>query len=85
MQHRTLLLTPWYFPHKVLRWQDAITMLFLDKADVLVEYDEVIRSPSRSMAMPAVIRARAAVRYWRRGVRFSRLNVYTRDAFTCQY
>ena len=37
------------------------------------------------MYITADIRERAAERKSRRGVRFSRLNVYTRDAFTCQY
>ncbi len=85
MQTRTLLLTPWFFPHKILRWQDAITMVFLDKADVIVEYDDVIRSPSREMQIPAVVRVRSAMKSMKRGVKFSRINVYTRDKFTCQY
>lgn len=85
MTQRTLLLTPWYFPHKVLRWQDAITMVFLGKADVVAEYDETIRSPSTEMRMPAVIRVRRAMRSMKRAVRFSRANVYTRDDCTCQY
>lgn len=60
MQNRTLLLTPWYFPHKILRWQDAVTMVFLDKAEVVVEYDAVIRSPSTEMMAPAVISVSAS-------------------------
>jgi 5-methylcytosine-specific restriction endonuclease McrA len=85
MSQRTLLLTPWYFPHKVLRWQDAITMVFLGKADVVAEYDETVRSPSTSMRMPAVIRVKKAMRSMKRAVRFSRANVYARDDCTCQY
>lgn len=85
MQQRTLLLTPWYFPQRILRWQDAITMVFLDKVDVIVEYAEVIRSPSCEMRLPAVLRSRSAPRRRERGVRFSRVNVFTRDDFTCQY
>lgn len=85
MQHRTLLLTPWYFPHKILRWQDAVTMVFLDKADVVVEYEDEIRSPSISMLVPAVIRVRKAMRSMKRKVKFSRVNVYTRDDYSCQY
>jgi 5-methylcytosine-specific restriction endonuclease McrA len=85
MYQRTLLLTPWYLPHKVLRWQDAVTMLFLEKADVVVEYDAVLRSPSMEMRAPAVIRARKASRRMKHGAKFCRVNVYTRDEFTCQY
>lgn len=82
---RVLLLTPWYFPHKILRWEDAITMVFLDKADVVAEYSEEIRSPSTSMKLPAVIRLRKQIENRKRGVKFSRVNVYTRDGYCCQY
>ena len=58
MQTRTLVLTHWYFPHKVIRWQDAITLSCLGKVDVIVSYDDLIRSPSTTLRMPAVIRLR---------------------------
>jgi 5-methylcytosine-specific restriction endonuclease McrA len=82
---RTLLLTSWYMPHKVIRWQDAVTMLFLDKADRVIDYQETICSPSVQMHAPAVIRLRRKIAKHKRGVRFSRVNVFTRDSFRCQY
>lgn len=82
---RTLLLTPWYFPHKILRWEDAVTMIFKGTVDVVVEYDEEIRSPSVSIKAPAVIRLRKPIGAMKKGVKFSRINVYTRDRFRCQY
>jgi 5-methylcytosine-specific restriction endonuclease McrA len=85
MSKRTLILTPWYFPHKVVRWQTAVTMLYLDKVDVLVSYSEELRSPSTCIKTPAVLRLKKKVITIKRGVRFSRLNVYTRDNFTCMY
>ncbi len=85
MHDRTLLLTPWYFPHRIVRWQDAVTMVFLGKAEVVVSYDAVLRSPSMAMPSPAVIRVRKLRRSNKPGVRFSRVNVYTRDDFRCQY
>lgn len=85
MHTRTLLLTPWYFPQRILRWQDAITMVYLQKADVVVEYSETVRSPSVEMRLPAVIRAHRGQAKVRRGIKFSRLNVFLRDRFTCQY
>lgn len=85
MTHRTLVLTPWYFPQKILRWEDAITMLYLQKAEVVLEYDEIVRSPSLEMQIPAVVRVRRMIKKRKQMVKFSRVNVYTRDAFTCQY
>jgi len=82
---RTLLLSPWYFPMKILRWQDAVTMMYLDKAEVVVSYKDEIRSVRSSIKMPAVLRLKRAIRATKRAVKFSRVNVYTRDKFTCQF
>jgi 5-methylcytosine-specific restriction endonuclease McrA len=82
---QTLLLTPWYSPHKVISWQDAVCLVWQRKAEVLAEYDETLRSPSIEMKMPAVLRLTTALGQIKRGVKFSRVNVFTRDNFTCQY
>jgi 5-methylcytosine-specific restriction endonuclease McrA len=82
---RTLLLTPWGSPHKVISWQDGITKVYQKKAIVVAEYDEEIRSPSTSMKMPAVIQATKATPSMKKAVKFSRINVYTRDKWQCAY
>lgn len=82
---KTLLLNNWYFPIKILRWQDAAKMKYEGTIDVVAEYDEEIRSPSVIWKMPAVIRLRRQTRGSKLGVKFSRINVYTRDHFCCQY
>lgn len=85
MHTRTLLLTPWYFPIKVLRWQDAVKMKYEGTVDVVVEYDDEIRSPSVTWRVPAVVRLRKMAKTDSRGVKFSRRNVYQRDGYRCQY
>ena len=81
---RTLLLTPWMAPHKIISWERAVVLLVLDKVDVLEEYDEEIRAPSRSLRTPSVVRLKNGPAT-KHVVRFSRINVYTRDGFRCQY
>src|SRR5215472_2440490 len=81
---RTLLLTPWMAPHRVIAWERAVVLVILGKVDVLEEYDEEIRAPSRALRTPAVVRLRKALTT-KQAVRFSRINVYTRDGFRCQY
>jgi 5-methylcytosine-specific restriction endonuclease McrA len=86
MTTRTLLLTPWYVPIQILQWQDAIKMVYEETVDVIVEYDEEVRSPSVTWRMPAVVRLRRLKRERSQNpVKFSRVNVYTRDARRCQY
>ena len=60
-------------------------MCFGGKVEILEEYEETIRSVSLSIQMPAVVRLIRAVRRRRPVIRFSRINVMTRDGFTCQY
>jgi len=81
----TLLLLPWMTPHKVIPWQRAIVLSFLGKVEVVVEYDEVIRSPSVAMRAPAVVRMRRVEMPRRGTTRFCRDNVFRRDGFACQY
>lgn len=85
MTGKTLLLAPWYFPLKVLHWQDAVKMIYEGTVDVVVEYDEEIRSPSVTWKMPAVVRLRKLAGQIKNGVKFSRVNIYTRDHYRCQY
>jgi 5-methylcytosine-specific restriction endonuclease McrA len=81
----TLLLNAWMLPQRILPWQEAITLWYLGKVDVLEAYGESVASPSISVPMPAVVRLRRHVASVRRGVKFSRANVFARDGFACQY
>lgn len=82
---RTLVLDQSYQPHRVVSWQRAICMLFQGKANVVYEYDEEIRTPRKPYKMPAVI-VLMRKKVWRKSsLKFSRLNVATRDGFCCQY
>src|ERR1700756_234235 len=82
---RTLLLTPWMAPHKIISWERAVVLVVLGKVDVLEEYDEEIRSLSLALRTPAVVRLKKGRVTTKQVVRFSRINVYTRDGFRCQY
>ena len=73
-------------PMRVEAWTRAVTDLFLGKIEV-VEYsrDRTIKGVGREYPMPAVVRVLRRFRRDRMVIRFSRLNIYTRDRFTCQY
>ena len=85
MEQMTLVLTPWMHPHRVTNWFEGVCLIYTSKADVLEEYDETVRSPSMEMQVPAVVRLRKPVAMHKTGVKFSRINVFTRDDFRCQY
>jgi len=73
-----------YFPLSLWSWQDAVKAVFLDRVNILNEYDQVVRSPSYEMRLPSVIALREYVPLERRPA-FTRFNVFLRDRFQCQY
>jgi 5-methylcytosine-specific restriction endonuclease McrA len=82
---RTLLLTQGYEPIQIISWQRAITLLALEKVDVVEEYDAQIRAISMIVNVPAVVRLRKAFRRHAKPVKFSRVNIHARDGYRCQY
>ena len=82
---QTLVLDQGYVPQRIVPWQRAVCMLFAEKAEVVEEYGEQVRSVSFSMPMPAVVRVVRATRRPRTAVRFSRSHVLLRDGHRCQY
>lgn len=85
MQHTTLVLNASYEPLHVYSWEQAVTAIFNEKADVVEEYDQVVRSATTEMRIPAVIRLKEYVVKPTKDVKFSRANVYARDEYKCQY
>lgn len=82
---RTLLLSPWMAPLKVISWEAAVRLIYQKKAYVIESYDEEIASPSVTWRMPAVVALTKPMQPMKRGIKFSRINVFTRDGFRCGY
>jgi len=84
---QTLLLNASYEPLKVVHWQKAVTLWWQGKVEIISVYDREIRAVTFSFKLPSVIRLLRYVRVKRRFdyVPFSRVNIYARDDFTCQY
>lgn len=69
-------------------WQNAICAKVTGKVYIEEEYDDVVRSPSVTMRVPAVIRLRHYVKvaYDRiMFVSYTKRNVHLRDNYVCQY
>ncbi len=73
-----------YYPLSLWSWQDAIKAVFLDRVNIVAEYEFNIRSPSCEMRLPSVVALRNFVRPSRNPA-FTRFNLFLRDRFTCQY
>ena len=73
-----------YYPLSLWPWQEAIKAAWLDRVDIIAEYDEVVRSPSTVIRIPSVVVLRDYVKPQKR-VAFTRFNLFLRDEFCCQY
>jgi 5-methylcytosine-specific restriction endonuclease McrA len=73
-----------YFPLSLWPWQETVKAVFLDRVNILSQYDEVVRSPSFEMRLPSVIALKEYIPAARRPA-FTRFNVFLRDRFACQY
>ena len=82
---RTLVLNQGYEPIRVINWQRAVTMVWLDKASVLSEYDDAVHSKHLTWNIPAVIGLRYKTKRFVPDVKLTRQYVYARDLWCCQY
>lgn len=73
-----------YFPLSLWSWQDSIKAVFLDRVNIVSEYEYTVRSPSMELRLPSVIALKDYVHLDRRPA-FTRFNVFLRDRFRCQY
>ena len=73
-----------YYPLSVWCWQDAVKAAFMDRVDIVAEYDEYVHSPSTRIRIPSVVVLKDYVKPQKR-VAFTRFNLFLRDGFLCQY
>ena len=73
-----------YYPLSLWSWQTAIKAAFLERVDIVAEYDREIRSPNFAMRLPSVIALRQYVKPATHPA-FTRFNLFLRDHFACQY
>jgi 5-methylcytosine-specific restriction endonuclease McrA len=73
-----------YFPLSLWSWQESVKAVFMDRVNVVSEYDSVVRSPSIELRLPSVISLKDYVNL-DRWPAFTRFNVFLRDSFRCQY
>ncbi|WP_456386256.1 HNH endonuclease [Profundibacter sp.] len=73
-----------YYPLSLWTWQEAIKAAYLERVDILAEYDQVVHSPTTEIRIPSVVVLRDYVAP-QKSVAFTRFNLFLRDGFCCQY
>lgn len=84
-----LLLNADFIPFDVISWKRAITMIITDNRDgaySVKNYDHIIMdSKGRKYELPAVVVLKKFIDVVKRKAPYTRINVYARDRFICQY
>jgi len=73
-----------YYPLSLWSWQDAIKAVFLERVNIVAQYDRAVHSPSLEMKLPSVVSLKTFVKPATQPA-FTRFNVFLRDRFSCQY
>ena len=73
-----------YYPLSLWCWQDAVKAAFMDRVDIVAEYDQYVHSPTTRIKIPSVVVLKDYVKPQKR-VAFTRFNLFLRDGFCCQY
>lgn len=73
-----------YYPLSLWSWQEAVKAVFLDRVNIVSEYEHQVSSPTFHMRLPSVVSLKTYVKPALFPA-FTRFNVFLRDRFTCQY
>ena len=73
-----------YYPLSLWSWQDAIKAVFLERVNIVAQYDRAVHCPSFEMKLPSVVSLKTYVKPSTHPA-FTRFNVFLRDRFSCQY
>ena len=72
-----------YFPLSLWSWQDTIKAVFLERVNILEQYDRKVHSPSFEMNLPSVVSLKTYVRT-ERNQAFDRFYMFLRVSYECQ-
>lgn len=80
-----LVLNQNYEPLNICRARRAVVLVYEGKAEMLEDGTGFIHSASQSFPLPSVIRLSYIIKRPRPKRRLTRLEVFNRDQYTCQY
>lgn len=87
-QLRTLFLTNGYEPLKIVHWKTGILKALNGRGEILHSHDYIVhrsKDGQNEIFAPSVIRLTSKVKMSFKTPKYSRVNVFIRDNYTCQY
>ena len=80
-----------YTPLCTISWQKAMVLWYSttkgykNNVEVVSYYNDNIKSSSKNISVPSVIRLTRYYNFFRENIKFCRKNIFIRDNYTCQY
>lgn len=80
-----------YSPLCTISWQKAMVLWYgsskgyKDNIEVVSYYKDNVKSTSKDLAIPSVIKLTRYYNFFRENIKFCRKNIFIRDNYTCQY
>ena len=85
LNRAVLVLNTNYAPLEICSARRAICLYYLEKVEILINYDDEVHSPSVTLKIPSVVKLKDFVRHNSMEFILSRRNIFHRDNYTCQY
>ncbi len=84
---RTLVLNAGYEPMQLINWERALCLVMIGKAEIVAQYNRVVRTVREQFPLPSVVRLKKYVKIVKRLgiVRCTRRHILMRDDYRCQY
>ncbi len=82
---RTLVLNKNWMPISHITWKRAFVLLCKGSAELVESYEEVVKTPSSFLPVPAVIKLNDYGEMPKARVSYSKRALLDRDDYTCQY
>ena len=85
VERPVLVLNQSYEPLNVCRARRAVVLLYRGKAEMLENGSGFIHSANQTLPLPSVIRMAYMIKRPRPQLKLTRVEVFNRDQYTCQY
>lgn len=85
LEKPVLLLNNSYEPLRVINWKRAITLFYLEKVEILENYNHYVRSINFKINCPSVVKLKYYVKAHRSSPKPTRTLILKRDDHVCQY
>ena len=85
LNRKVLVLNQNYQPLTITKTKRAVSLVLMEKVEIIEHYKDSIHSINYELQLPSVIRLNRFIKFHPKNISLSRKNVLKRDNYPCQY